>query len=135
MSTNATTPQLVPDALPRRRTFTAAYKAQILDECAAATEPGKIGEILRREGLYSSHLADWRRLRNEHGPAGLIPKRIGRPPKDPALRTSEQELERLRRENAALQGKLQRAEIIMEAQKKLSAVLATLGDTMKESIE
>ena len=134
MSANTTAPQLVADTSPRRRSYTAEYKGQIIDECDAATaEPGKVGQILRREGLYSSHLSEWRKLRKEHGTAGLTPGRIGRPPRDPELRTSEQEVERLRKENAALQEKLYRAEIIMEAQKKLSAVLATLGERMCSS--
>jgi transposase-like protein len=109
---------------PRRRIFTAEYKANILAECDAATEPGQIGAILRREGLYSSHLVDWRRRRAEAGTGGLAPKKTGRPPKDPALVAVEKELERSRRENAALREKLRRAEVIIDAQKKLAEVLA-----------
>jgi hypothetical protein len=58
-------PKLLPDpeveARPRRRTFTGEYRAKVLAECDAAEEPGAIGAILRREGLYASHLVDWRR--------------------------------------------------------------------------
>lgn len=130
MSKPATNPQLLPtpevDALPRRRTFTAEYKAQILDECDAVTEPGEIGEILRREGLYSSHLVEWRRRRTEGGLQGLAPKKTGRPPKKPTIQAADKELERLRRENAGLQEKLRRSNIIIEAQKKLAEVLDSL---------
>ena len=113
--------------LPRRRTFTAEYRAAILAECDAASDPGGIGAILRREGLYSSHLVDWRRRRAEGGLRGLAPKKTGRPPKSPADRGAEKELERLRRENAALAEKLRRSQIIVEAQKKLAEVLASLA--------
>lgn len=126
MSNTAQNPKLVPadenDSRPRRRVFTGAYKAAILAECDAVTEPGQIGAILRREGLYSSHLVDWRRKRTEGGMALLAQKR-GRPPKDPTLQDSQREVERLRRENAALLERLRRAEIIVEAQKKLAMLL------------
>ena len=59
----------------RRRTFSAAYKRQILAECDAATEPGAIGAILRREGLYSSHLVKWRRAERKGKLAGEGQKR------------------------------------------------------------
>lgn len=65
---------------PRRRVFTAAYKAAILDELDRSTEPGTTGELLRREGLYSSHLVDWRRLRATGGLEALgRPRGPGRP--------------------------------------------------------
>ena len=111
---------------PQRRKFTGEYKAKILAECAAATEPGQIGAILRREGLYSSHLVDWRRRQAEGGKHGLAPQRIGRPPKNPLVREHEKELAALKRENAKLQEKLRRAEIIVDAQKKLAEVLTSL---------
>lgn len=130
MTKTSSKPQLLPDPevdpRPRRRTFTAEYKAKVLAECDAVTEPGQIGAILRREGLYSSHLVDWRRRRAEGGAAGLAPKKVGRPPKSNAQREAEKELARLQRENAALNEKLRRAEIIMDAQKKLAAALEEL---------
>jgi len=116
-------------AQPRRRTFTAEYKARILAECDAVTEPGGIGAILRREGLYSSHLVDWRRRRAEDGTNGLAPRKTGRPPKSPSAKAIEKENERLRRENTRLQEQLRRAEIIVEAQKKLAEALAILPST------
>ena len=63
---------------PVRRRFMVEYKARILAEADACTEPGMLGELLRREGLYSSHLTTWRRQRDEGALAGLTPKRRGR---------------------------------------------------------
>lgn len=114
------------DARPKRRTFTAEFKAKILKQCDAAGEQGEIGAILRREGLYSSHLTDWRRLRATGGTQALEPKKTGRPPKAEADRAAEHEVLRLRRENATLLERVRRAEIIIEAQKKLAEMLAIL---------
>lgn len=130
MSKTATTPQMLPDPeveprRPRRR-YTGEYKAKILAECDASDQAGQIGAILRREGLYSSHLVDWRRRRAEGSSEGLAPRRIGRPPKDPVVREQQKELERVKRENAKLQERLRRAEIIIDAQKKLAEVLNSL---------
>ena len=116
------------DAVPRRRTFTAEYKASVLDECdAAARDGGNIGVILRREGLYSSHLSEWRKARAEGGDAALSRKR-GRPPLDPTVKAQRKEIERLQREIAALKEKLRRSEIIQDAQKKLAELLAPLAN-------
>ncbi|MCB9684958.1 MAG: transposase [Alphaproteobacteria bacterium] len=114
-----------PEVEPRakRRSFTGEYKAKILAECDAATESGDIGRILRREGLYSSHLVEWRRLREAGALAGLTPKPVGRPRKERNPLAAE--VERLQRENERLRDKVRKAEIIMEAQKKLSEVLGT----------
>jgi transposase len=125
-----TPPQLLADpeveAQPRRRSFTGEYKARILAECDAVTEPGDIGAILRREGLYSSHLTDWRHRRAEGGAAALAPKKVGRPAKGDSQRANEKKLAKLERENAALQEKLRRAAIIIDAQKKFAAMMDTL---------
>ena len=121
------------EATPRRRTFTAEYKAKILAECDSASEPGAIGSILRREGLYSSHLVDWRRRRAVGGPKGLAPHKTGRPPTDRKARALEKDVERLERENARLQERLRHAEVIIEAQKKLSELLALLPSTPPQS--
>jgi transposase-like protein len=137
MTKSATKPKLLPDpeveARPRRRTYTGEYKAQILAECDAATEPGAIGAILRREGLYSSHLVDWRRRRADGGVAGLAPKKTGRPPKSNAQRAAEKELARVKREKAQLLEKLRRADIIIDAQKKLASVLESLRSPTETS--
>lgn len=103
---------------PRRRRFTAAYKLAILREIDAATEPGAIGAILRREGLYSSHLVDWRRAR-ERGALEALARPTGRPKPNPLAK----EVERLERENARLTGRLATAERIIEIQGKVSELL------------
>ncbi len=111
-----------PEVLVRakRRRFTAEYKLQVLDETDACRELGEIAALLRREGLYSSHLTAWRRARRE-GALGALGKQRG--PKgrrrDPVVRENEQ----LRKENARLQQRLKQAEIILEIQKKASELL------------
>lgn len=105
---------------PKRRRFTAEYKRQILKEADALTGTGQIGAMLRREGLYSTHLTTWRRQRERGELAGLTPAKRGRKPThDPAAETIAQ----LMRENARLKAKLERAETILEVQKKVSAML------------
>ena len=104
----------------RRRRFSAEYKLQILRE-AEACEEGELGALLRREGLYSSHLGVWRRQREEGSLEGLAPKKRGRKGKrkDPlADRNAE-----LERENRKLKKRLEQAETIIEFQKKVSEVL------------
>lgn len=105
-----------------RRRFTAEYKLRILEE-AEACSSGEVGTLLRREGLYSSHLTTWRRQREAGQLAGLAPKRRGPKPNPEA-----EELKRLHKENERLQVRLQQAEAIIEAQKKL-AQLFGLGST------
>jgi transposase-like protein len=115
-------PEVVPKA--KRRRFTAKYKLRILEEADRCTERGQIGELLRREGLYSSHLSKWRRLR-EHGQLqALAPKKRGRKGQDPAAA----ELARLRRENERLRAELEKAEIIIDVQKKLAQLLGPNTD-------
>ena len=106
---------------PVRRRFTAEYKLRILREAEGCSEPGQLGALLRREGLYSSHLSTWRQQRDEGTLAGLTPKRRGRKasPETP-LRA---ENARLQRENQRLLAKLRQAEPIIEVQKKLSEIL------------
>lgn len=103
---------------PVRRRFTAEYKIRILGEADRCTQPGQLGALLRREGLYSSHLNTWRQQRDAGALAGLAPKRRGRKPQadDPLVAENQ----RLRRENQQLAGKLRQAEAIIEVQKKLS---------------
>jgi transposase len=107
---------------PRRRSFTADYKQRILSEAdAAAGHAGGIGALLRREGLYSSHLAAWRRERANGGLTALGPKRRGPAPQ---RATADRKLvAKLERENARLQHRLKQAEIIIEFQKKLNDLL------------
>ena len=107
---------------PVRRRFTVEYKTRILAEADACTETGQLGELLRREGLYSSHLSTWRRLRDEGALAGLMPKRRGRKakPKNPLA----DEVTRLGRENDRLKEQLRQAELIIDVQKKVSEMLS-----------
>lgn len=106
---------------PVRRRFTAEYKLRILGEADRCSLPGQLGALLRREGLYSSHLTNWRRQRDAGTLAGLAPKRRGRKPAPDAPLIAENE--RLKRENQRLADKLRQAETIIEVQKKLSEVL------------
>jgi transposase len=109
-------PEVTPKA--KRRTFSAEYKLRILDEARACRTPGERGALLRREGLYSSHLTHWRRERRDGALAGLKPKKRGPKSYPLALENAQ-----LKREIARLQAQLQRAETIIEVQKKLSQLL------------
>lgn len=104
----------------QRRIYTAEYKLRILQETDTCSE-GQIGAILRREGLYSSHLTTWRRQRQAGQLAALSDNKRGRKP-TPANPLSS-EVERLRRENERLSQRLQQAELIIDIQKKASAIL------------
>jgi transposase-like protein len=106
---------------PVRRRFSAEYKLRILAEADSCTESGQLGELLRREGLFSSHLSTWRRQRDEGVLAGLTPKRRGRKakPKNPLA----DENQRLARENRRLKEQLRQAELIIGVQKKVSEML------------
>jgi transposase-like protein len=115
-----------PEVLPRakRRQFSAEYKLRILEEADGCTKRGQIGALLRREGLYSSHLSKWRQQRALGQLEGLSPKKRGRKAPDPA----EVELARLQRENERLRSRLEQAEIIIDVQKKLSRLLGLTED-------
>jgi transposase len=116
-------PRVAPDpevvAKAQRRKFTAEYKLGIVEEADHATDPGAIGALLRREGLYSSHLVEWRRLR-QAGALGALSKKRGR---KPARTPLAEENHRLKAELARVNRKLQQAEIIIDVQKKVSALL------------
>lgn len=100
-----------------RRQFSAAYKLRILQEAEVCSK-GEVGALLRREGLYSSHLTTWRRQQAAGQLAGLTPR-----PRGPKPNPEAEELKKLRKENERLQRRLQQAEAIIEAQKKLSQLL------------
>jgi transposase len=104
----------------QRRIYTAEYKLRILQETDTCSE-GQIGAILRREGLYSSHLTCWRRQREAGQLAALTDNKRGRKPTPENPLSAE--VERLRRENERLSQRLQQAELIMDIQKKASAIL------------
>jgi transposase-like protein len=108
-------------AKARRRTYPAEYKRRILKEADACTAPGAIGALLRREGLYSSLLVEWRRARRRGELAALAPKKRGRKPTpvDPRDRT----ITELERQLAQMTGRAERAEILVDAQKNLAALL------------
>jgi transposase-like protein len=110
----APNPEVVVKA--KRRQFTADYKKRILAEADAATEPGAIGAMLRREGLYSSHLTHWRQQRD----LGLSPHRRGPKPKHDPL---AEEVRKLKQQNGQLTQRLARAELIIDVQKKVSLLL------------
>jgi len=107
---------------PSRRRFSAAYKAAILDELERATEPGAKGAILRREGLYSSHATDWRRLRALGGFEALGPPR-GPKPAHPLVAENE----RLRATVGRLEARLTRAQKVIAVQGNVSALLRELS--------
>ena len=106
---------------PARRRFTAAYKLAILGEADACSGHGEAGALLRREGLYSSHLTTWRKQRDEGALKALSPSRRGRKPK--AKNPLSDEVARLERENRKLQKRLRKAELIIDFQKKVAALL------------
>jgi transposase len=114
-------PEVVPKA--QRRKFSAEYKLRILAEADAATQPGAIGALLRQEGLYSSLLDKWRNQRRQGSLQALAPQKRG-PKVDPLAAENE----RLGRENARLQKRLQQAETIIDVQKKLSLLLGLTPD-------
>lgn len=113
-----------PSARPRRRSYTAEYKERILAEYdALAVGSSERGAILRREGLYSSHLAEWRKARDAAGRQALTPKTRPR-------RSAEQvELERLRAKNKALEVELERAKTALEITGKVHALLEQLSES------
>ncbi len=114
-------------AKPRRRTYTAEYKRRILKEADACTAPGAIGALLRREGLYSSLLVEWRRARGRGELAALAPKKRGRKPAPVDPR--DRKIAELERQLAQMTGRAERAEVLVDAQKNLAALLGRPGAT------
>jgi transposase len=105
---------------PERRRFTVEYKARIVREADACTQAGQIGALLRREGLYSSQLATWRRAYRKGALAALKDDKRGRKQIKHPL---ELENERLKKDNARLGRRLSQAEAVIDIQKKLSEIL------------
>ena len=121
LKSGAMSPPTEVKAKVTRRRFSAKYKMQILAEAAACTAPGEIGALLRREGLYSSHLTKWR-LQAERGQlAGLQPKKRGPVPRvaDPR----DKRVAELEKELGKVTRRAERAEALVEIQKKLSELL------------
>jgi transposase len=106
---------------PKRRKFSAEYKLRILELADQCTEPGSLGRLLRKEGLYWSRLSDWRRQREEGTLHALSPARRGRKHVEPNPLLPE--IERLRSENKRLVKRLEQAELLIEVQKKISRLL------------
>jgi transposase len=119
---SATGADAVPDPevveKPKRRRFSAEYRLRIVREADVCKEPGEIGALLRREGLYSSLLSSWRRQRDAGALAGLESKKRG-----PKAKAVDPRVKRLERENARLKRKLEQAETIIDIQKKVAGML------------
>ena len=110
---------------PKRRTFTAEYKMRIVAEYEQAGDPGARGALLRREGLYSSHISEWRRARDKGATEGLEEKPAGRPGRAAA----DSENERLRAENEKLAIELARTRAALEVVGKAHALLELLSES------
>jgi transposase len=103
---------------PKRRQFTIEYKLRILKEADACKEPGRVGALLRREGLYSSHLVLWRRQREQAAQSHLKSRKRG-----PKAKVQDPRVKQLERDKARLERRLKRAETIIEIQKKVHELL------------
>jgi len=110
----------VPEIKPRRK-FTAKYKLEILEQVDQCKQPGELGELLRREGLYSSNLSTWKRQKEKGLLKALAPQKRGRKRSEKNPLTSK--VAQLEKENRRLEQKLKRAELIIEAQKKMAEIL------------
>jgi transposase len=117
----------------KRRRFAAEYKRRVLQEADACTESGQIGALLRREGLYSSHLVTWRHARERGELEGLAPKKRG--PKAQEPNPLAQQLAALERENARLKAENAKLQIICDVQKKVSQLLGVTLPTIPEDDE
>ena len=111
----------------QRRKYSASDKQRILEAVDQAIEPGDVGRILRREGLYHSQLSRWRQQRQSGISAGLADKARGA--KGPSVKTLQQENRKLQREKTRLEKQLKRAETIIEFQKKAAALFETTTET------
>jgi transposase-like protein len=122
-------PEVIPSA--KRRTFSSAEKVRILAAADACTASGEIGALLRHEGIYSSHLATWRKQRQFAIEAGALERKRG-PKVDPAAAQDRRVLE-LEKQVERLQAKLAKADLIIDVQKKLSTLLGlSTSDTPSE---
>lgn len=117
----AKVPEVEVSAKAQRRSFTAEYKRRILQEVDACTESGQIGAILRRENLYSSHLADWRRAREQGEQDALTPKKRGRKPQ--VVDERDRKIAELEKQLARQTARAEKAEAIVEIQKKVGQLL------------
>ena len=120
----------VPLSRPKRRQFSAGYKMRILAEVDACSVPGQIAALLRREGLYSSHLTSWRQQRESGALSALNPVKPGPKPKE--RNPLEGEVKRLEQEKRVLERRLKRAELLLLIQKKASELM---GITLASQFE
>ena len=118
-------------ARPRRRQYTAAYKLRILEEADRCSAPGDVGRLLRREGLYSSHLVVWRKARHDGTLRGLTPRKRGRKPV--SRNPLQKRVDALEAEVVRLRKKLATAETILEVQGKVAGLLGLHFDREKNS--
>jgi transposase-like protein len=114
---------------PSRRRFTSEYKLRIVEEADRCTEPGEVGRLLRREGLYTSHLAAWRKARRAGSLKALSKKRGRKPERNPL----EEKVRKLERENARLEEELHKAHLIIDVQGKVAGLLGLSLDDGKNS--
>jgi len=119
--------EVVPRA--RRRHFTNADKRRILQAADRCTQPGEMGALMRREGVYSSSLSTWRRQREAADLAALAPQKRG-PKADPS-RADALQIAQLTRDNDKLKVQLDKANLVIEVQKKVGALLALLEQSNK----
>lgn len=110
----------------KRRQYTAEYKLRILQELDGSQGQGETGALLRREGLYSSHLTEWRRQRTNGELDGLTSQKRG-----PKPEVATVELTRLQTENERLRERLRQAELIIEVQKKVSQLLGITSEAIR----
>ena len=104
---------------PSRRRFSPTYKLRILEEVDGCTEPGEVGRILRREGLYSSSLATWRKAARNGSLRALSKKRGRKPERNPL----DEKVRNLERQNARLENELRKAHLIIDVQGKVAGLL------------
>jgi transposase len=122
---NVATPDGPRASRPKHRAFTREYKMRILDQYEAASSPQERNALLRREGIYSAYITEWRRLRDRMASDPAPEKKPGRPGKSQA----EAENERLKKENEKLAAKLSKTEAALEIMGKVHALLETLSES------
>jgi transposase-like protein len=118
MNALAEVPETEVVAKSQRRRFSAEYKRKVLQEVAACKRPGELGAVLRREGLYSSHLTKWREQEKR---GDLAPKKRG--PKARVVDERDRRIAELEREKARLEAELEKSKVIIDVQKKVSLLL------------
>ncbi len=129
VAAGAERPEVEVVAKAERRRFAAEYKRRIVREADRCTKPGEIGALLRREGLYSSHLVTWRAARDRGELEGLSPKKRG--PKVAPPDPRDKKIAELERDNVRLTKRAERAEAFVEVQKKVAALLGTPFESEK----